>query len=140
MNPPARRFAMSITKHPMEAFASGALITLSTICTYTLLIYTPVYAVRALHLPQSAGFTATMVGTVTAGVLIPVFGHFVDSLGPRWFLRAAPVLLFVLAWPMFALVNASPSLDDIADLSACVRRGDRDVSGADPQRNRRHVS
>jgi len=99
-----------MTKHPKEAFASGALITLSTICTYTVLIYTPVYAVRALHLPQSAGFTATMVGTITAGVLIPVFGHFVDRLGPRWFLRAAPVLLFALAWPMFAFVNASPSL------------------------------
>ncbi len=108
--PTGTPFRDVITKHPKEAFASGALITLSTICTYTLLIYTPVYAVRALHLPQSAGFTATMVGTVTAGVLIPVFGHFVDRLGPRWFLRAAPVLLFVLAWPMFALVNASPSL------------------------------
>ena len=119
VNPPEHRmthdptgtpFRDVITKHPKEAFASGALITLSTICTYTLLIYTPVYAVRALHLPQSAGFTATMVGTVTAGVLIPVFGHFVDSLGPRWFLRAAPALLFVLAYPMFALINASPSL------------------------------
>jgi MFS transporter, MHS family, proline/betaine transporter len=99
-----------ITRHPKEAFASGALITLSTICTYTLLIYTPVYAVRALRLPQSAGFTATMVGTITAGVLIPIFGHFVDSLGPRWLLRVAPVLLFVLAYPMFAWINASPSL------------------------------
>ena len=117
--PPAHRqtheptgtpFRDVITKHPRQAFASGALITLSTICTYTLLIYTPVYAVRTLHLPQSAGFTATMVGTVTAGALIPVFGHFVDRLGPRRFLRAAPVLLFVLAWPMFALVNASPGL------------------------------
>ena len=108
--PTGTPFRDVMTKHPKEAFASGALITLSTICTYTVLIYTPVYAVRALHLPQSAGFTATMVGTITAGVLIPVFGHFVDRLGPRWFLRAAPVLLFALAWPMFAFVNASPSL------------------------------
>jgi MFS transporter, MHS family, proline/betaine transporter len=111
--PTGTPFRDVITKHPKEAFASGALITLSTICTYTLLIYTPVYAVRALHLPQSAGFTATMVGTVTAGVLIPVFGHFVDRLGPRWFLRTAPVLLFVMAYPMFALVNASPGLSTL---------------------------
>jgi MHS family proline/betaine transporter-like MFS transporter len=108
--PTGTPFRDVITKHPKEAFASGALITLSTICTYTLLIYTPVYAVRALHLTQSAGFTATMVGTVTAGALIPVFGHFVDRLGPRWFLRTAPMLLFMLAYPMFVLVNASPSL------------------------------
>src|SRR3984957_18177892 len=56
-----------ITRHPKEALASGAMITLSPIYTYPLLIYTPVYAARALHLPQSAGFTATMVGTITAG-------------------------------------------------------------------------
>jgi len=108
--PTGTPFRDVVTLHAKEATASGALITLSTICTYTVLIYTPVYAVRALHLPQSAGFTATMVGTVTAGVLIPVFGHFVDSLGPRVFLRAAPVLLFLLAYPMFMLVNAVPSL------------------------------
>lgn len=99
-----------ITKHPGEALASGALITLSTICTYTLFIYTPVYSVRVLHLPQSAGFTATMVGTVTAGIMIPVVGHFVDRIGAKLLLRLAPVLLIVLAYPMFALINAMPSL------------------------------
>ena len=99
-----------ITKHPKEALASGALITLSTICTYTLLIYTPIYSVRALHLPQSAGFTATMVGTITAGALIPVVGHFVDRIGAKVLLRVAPILLILLAYPMFALINAVPSL------------------------------
>lgn len=99
-----------ITLYPKQALASGALITLSTICTYTLLIYTPVYSVRTLHLPQAAGFTATMVGTITAGLLIPVVGHFVDRVGARILLRTAPVLLIILAYPMFALVNAVPSL------------------------------
>ena len=99
-----------IHKHPREAFASGALITLSTICTYIVPVYTPVYAVRSLHLPQAAGFTATMVGTVTAGSLIPVVGHFVDRFGPRFFLRLAPTLIILLAWPMFRFVSAAPSL------------------------------
>jgi MFS family permease len=99
-----------ISKHPKEAFASGALITLSTICTYTILIYTPTYATHTLKLPQSAGFTATMVGTITAGALIPVVGHFVDRIGAKVLLRTAPVLLMVLAYPMFALINAMPSL------------------------------
>ena len=106
----ATPFRDVIGKHKREAFASGALITLSTICTYVLLVYTPVYAVRTLHLPQSAGFTATMLGTVTAGVLIPVVGHYVDRFGPRFFLRLAPTLLIILAWPMFVFINDSPSL------------------------------
>jgi MFS transporter, MHS family, proline/betaine transporter len=51
-----------------------------------------------------------MVGTITAGVLIPVIGHFVDRIGAKVLLRAAPVLLILLAYPMFALINAAPSL------------------------------
>jgi len=109
-DPAATPFRDVIHKHPREALASGALITLSTICTYVLLVYTPVYAVRTLHLPQSAGFTATMLGTVTAGVLIPVVGHYVDRFGPRFFLRLAPMLLIILAWPMFVFINDAPSL------------------------------
>jgi MFS transporter, MHS family, proline/betaine transporter len=109
----ATPFRDVINKYPREALASGALITLSTICTYVLLVYTPVYAVRTLHLPQAAGFTATMVGTVTAGVLIPVVGHFVERFGPRVFLRVAPTLLIILAWPMFRYINAEPSLSSL---------------------------
>jgi MFS transporter, MHS family, proline/betaine transporter len=105
-----RPFIDVITKYPKEAFASGALITLSTICTYTILIYTPTYATHTLKLPQAAGFTATMVGTITAGVLIPVVGLFVDRIGAKVLLRTAPVLLMLLAYPMFAFINAMPSL------------------------------
>jgi MFS transporter, MHS family, proline/betaine transporter len=51
-----------------------------------------------------------MFGTVTTGALIPVVGHFVDRYGQRLFLRLAAALLIVLAWPMFAFINDTPSL------------------------------
>jgi MHS family proline/betaine transporter-like MFS transporter len=120
-----------ITKHPKEALASGALITLSTICTYTLLVYAPMYSVRALHLPQSAGFTATMVGTIAAGALIPVIGHFVDRIGAKMLRRVMPILLILLAYPMFR----GAEFDDAADLPTGVRGGHRDLSGTDPDRD-----
>jgi len=109
-DPAATPFRDVIHKYPREALASGALITLSTICSYVLLVYTPIYAVRTLHLSQSAGFTATMFGTVVAGGLIPVIGHFVDRVGPRFFLRLAATLLIIAALPMFIFINDSPSL------------------------------
>ena len=112
-DPAATPFRDVIHKYPREAFASGALITLSTICTYVLLVYTPIYAVRTLHLPQSAGFTATMFGTVVAGGLIPVVGHFVDRFGPRFFLRLAAILLIIAALPMFIFINGSPGLTSL---------------------------
>jgi MFS transporter, MHS family, proline/betaine transporter len=99
-----------VCKYPRMVLASGALITLSTICTYVVQVYTPIYAVRSLHLPQSAGLAATMVGTVTTGALIPVTGLFVDRFGPRIFLRVGAALLIILTWPMFRYITVSPSL------------------------------
>ena len=45
--------------------------------------------------------------------MIPVVGHFVDRFGPRVFLRVAPTLLIILAWPMFRYINAEPSLSSL---------------------------
>jgi MFS transporter, MHS family, proline/betaine transporter len=106
----ATPFRDVIHRHPCEALAGIALITLSTICTYVVQVYTPVYAVDTLGLPASAGFVATMVGTVSTGILIPVIGYFGDRVGPRVFLRLAPVLLIIFAWPMFRFINAAPGL------------------------------
>jgi MHS family proline/betaine transporter-like MFS transporter len=46
-------------------------------------------------------------------VLIPVVGHYVDRFGPRFFLRLAPALLIVLAWPMFWFINDAPSMTSL---------------------------
>jgi MHS family proline/betaine transporter-like MFS transporter len=106
----ARPFHDVTHEYRRELLASCALITLSTISTYVLQVYTPIYAVRSLGLPQSAGLIATMVGAITAGTLMPIVGHFVDTLGPRIFLRGATVAFIVLAWPMFHSISNSPSL------------------------------
>ncbi|HEY6432891.1 MAG TPA: MFS transporter [Acetobacteraceae bacterium] len=98
-----------LTHHLREAFATGALFVLSTICTYVLLVYTPIYTVHTLKLPQIDGFYATILGTVCIGVLTPVVGRLVDRFGPKPFLRGSALLLIVLAWPMFSYVNAGPT-------------------------------
>jgi MFS transporter, MHS family, proline/betaine transporter len=54
--------------------------------------------------------TATIVGTITAGVLIPVVGHVVDRSGRRILLRVAQTLAIILAWPVFRFISAAPSL------------------------------
>ncbi len=102
-----------LARYPLQAFATGALIVLSTTCTYVLIVYTPVYTVRTLGLPQSYGFAATIAGTIVAGLLTPVVGRLVDRFGPRPFLRGASAAFFVLAYPMFAYVNRAPSLPDL---------------------------
>lgn len=98
-----------LTHHLKELFATGALFVTSTICTYVLAVYTPVYTVHTLKLPQIDGFFATMLGTLIIGCLTPVVGHYVDRYGPKLFLRVSAALLIILAWPMFTYVNTSPS-------------------------------
>lgn len=99
--------------YPWQALATGALIVLSTTCTYVLIVYTPIYTVRTLALPQGFGFGATITGTLVAGALTPLVGLLVDRFGPRPFLRGAALAFFVLAWPMFAFVNRAPSLPNL---------------------------
>ena len=98
-----------LTHHLKESFATGALFVTSTICTYVLAVYTPVYTVHTLKLPQIDGFFATMLGTLIIGCLTPVVGHYVDRYGPKLFLRVSAALLIILAWPMFTYANTSPS-------------------------------
>ncbi|MBV9785936.1 MAG: hypothetical protein JO264_19195, partial [Acidisphaera sp.] len=109
-DPAGRPFREVLSRYPLQSLATGALIVLSTTCTYVLIVYTPVYTVRTLGLPQSYGFAATISGTVVAGLLTPAVGRLVDRFGPRPFLRFASAAFFVLAYPMFAYVNRAPSL------------------------------
>ncbi len=108
-DPHGRPLRDVLALYPREAFVTGALFVLSTICTYVLLVYTPVYAVRTLKLPQIDGFVATMLGTLCIGALTPIVGLLVDRFGPKPFLRDAAFLLILLAWPMFSYVNAGPT-------------------------------
>ena len=127
-----------LTHHLKESFATGALFVTSTICTYVLAVYTPVYTVHTLKLPQIDGFFATMLGTLIIGCLTPVVGHYVDRYGPKLFLRVSAALLIILAWPMFTYANTSPSFGG-PGLPDCVRRGGGRLPGCHPDRNRSDV-
>ena len=94
----ATPFRDVIHKHPREALASGALITLSTICTYALLVYTPVYAVRILHLPQATGLglsdniAVSVFGGTAALVITWLIALTGSNLIPAFYLMAGGVV------------------------------------------------
>jgi MFS transporter, MHS family, proline/betaine transporter len=99
-----------LARYPRQTLATGALIVLSTVCTYVIHVYTPVYAVRTLKLAASAGFLATTVGNVLTACLTPVGGWLADRFGVRRVMRISAVLMLVLAYPLFAIVTQAPSL------------------------------
>jgi MFS transporter, MHS family, proline/betaine transporter len=98
------------TRFPRETLASFSMVILWTVCTYVLLFYMPTYSVRALHLPQSTGFAAGMVGGFMILCCSPIVGKLADAWGRRVFLSGAALAILVLAWPMFAWINHAPGL------------------------------
>ncbi len=99
-----------VMTYPRQTLAAGALIVLSTVCTYVIHVYTPVYAVRTLHLASADGFLATTVGNVLTAVLTPVGGWLADRFGVRRVMRCSAVAMLVLAYPLFSVVTQAPGL------------------------------
>jgi MHS family proline/betaine transporter-like MFS transporter len=88
--------------------AIGAVI-VSTSSNY-LILYMPTYAIKQLHLPQSTGFTATLVGGVILTFGAPVIGSWSDKIGRSRILMAATVLFLVTVYPVFAGLTTHPTM------------------------------
>jgi MFS transporter, MHS family, proline/betaine transporter len=87
-------------------------VVLSTSSNY-IILYMPTFAIRQLHLPQTLGFIATMLGGILLTFGAPVFGHISDRIGRVQMMILVSVLFAVSAYPAFVLVVAYPSLVSI---------------------------
>ena len=59
-----------------------------------IILYIPTYAMKELHLPQTTGFIATLVGAIILGIASPFAGHFSDKFGRSDILRGRPGSFF----------------------------------------------
>lgn len=99
--------------YPRETLTSFSMIILWTVCTYVLLFYMPSYASRILELPSWMGFSAGMIGGLMIFIFSPIVGHFSDIKGKKPFLLSASILIFALAYPLFALINFYPTFANL---------------------------
>jgi len=98
-----------LRRHPLEVLLALGISIISNASFY-ILAYIPTYGVKTLHLPQSTGFTATLVGGLILAIGCPLAGHWSDKL-PRPRLMVVTCWLFVLtSYPAFYLMAAWPSL------------------------------
>jgi MHS family proline/betaine transporter-like MFS transporter len=88
--------------------AIGAVV-ISTASNYVIL-YMPTFAIRQLHMPQTLGFIATMLGGLLLTIGAPVFGHLSDRVGRIPIMAAVCVLFALTAYPAFALLIGHPTL------------------------------
>ncbi|MBV9558683.1 MAG: MFS transporter [Pseudolabrys sp.] len=88
------------------------IVVLSTSSNY-IIVYMPTFAIRQLHLTQTLGFTATMIGGLLLMFGAPYFGHLSDRFGRMPLMIGVSLLFAVSAYPAFAGLVAYPSLFSI---------------------------
>jgi len=91
------------------------IVILSTSSNY-IILYMPTYAIKQLHLPQSLGFTATLIGGILLTFGAPFFGHLSDRVGRVRLMMIVSLLFAVSAYPAFVLLVANPSLAGIVGI------------------------
>jgi MFS transporter, MHS family, proline/betaine transporter len=96
-------------RYPLEVLLALGISIISNASFY-ILAYIPTYGVKTLHLPQSTGFTATLIGGLILAIGCPLFGHWSDKI-PRPLIMVVTCVLFVFTpYLAFYLMAAWPSL------------------------------
>ena len=81
-----------------------------TVTIYVLISYLPTFAVKQLKLPYAESFYAVIVGNLLLMVLSPIAGAWSDRIGRKGLSLWSLVLTLVLMYPLFAWLDAAPSI------------------------------
>ena len=90
----------------------GAVIAL-TVTIYVLISYLPTFAVKQLKLPYAQSFYAVIVGNLLLTVLSPLTGAWSDRIGRKGLSLWSLVLTLVIIYPLFAWLEAEPSVSKL---------------------------
>jgi MFS transporter, MHS family, proline/betaine transporter len=98
-----------LRQHPFEFVLAIGASAISNSSAY-IILYIPTYAIKELHLPQTTGFTATLVGAIVLGLASPLAGHLSDKFGRHGLLAGTAWVFLLTTYPVFFLMVAFPSL------------------------------
>ena len=107
--PPTIPISDLLRRYPVPVLLGLGIAIISNSSFY-ILAYIPTYAVKTLHLSESIGFTATLVGGVILAVGCPLFGHWSDKISRPLIMVIACWLFVLTSYPSFWLMGAWPSL------------------------------
>ncbi|AMP05447.1 MFS transporter [Collimonas pratensis] len=95
-----------------KQIVAGILLTMgNTAAIYITLYYIPTYASKILHMSMSAGLAAACVAAGVAAVTAPFAGKLSDRIGRKKVFGAFCVLLALVIYPAFRLINAYAMLE-----------------------------
>jgi MHS family proline/betaine transporter-like MFS transporter len=82
----------------------------STVGVYVLQLYMPLYAVKQLHMPAAVSFGAVVLNGGLQLLLSPVMGAWSDRIGRIRIMLGTSLLMGLLIYPMFALLQSHPTV------------------------------
>src|ERR1700758_3381852 len=107
--PPTIPISDLLRRYPLPVLL-GLGISIISNSSFYILAYIPTYGVKTLHLPESAGFTATLIGGLILAIGCPLFGHWSDRISRPLIMVIACWLFVLTSYPSFWLMAGWPSL------------------------------
>ena len=101
--PPTIPISDLLRRYPLPVLL-GLGISIISNSSFYILAYIPTYGVKTLHLPESTGFTATLIGGLILAIGCPLFGHWSDKI-------SRPLIMVVACW-LFVLTSYPVLLAD----------------------------
>jgi len=107
--PPTIPISDLLRRYPLPVLL-GLGISIISNSSFYILAYIPTYGVKTLHLPESTGFTATLIGGLILAIGCPLFGHWSDKISRPLIMVVACWLFVLTSYPAFWLMGGWPSL------------------------------
>lgn len=97
--------------HHLGTLTAGTITTIGgTVANYIVVFYLSTYAIQILRLPMSSALWAAWVAAVATVVCSPLAGALSDRLGRKLVLGCSRVLLILVVYPAFMLINQTPTV------------------------------
>jgi MFS transporter, MHS family, proline/betaine transporter len=101
--------AQAFTTHGWVFLAAFGLSIIGCVVNYVFLVFLPSFASQTLHINLSHALWSTTFAGIIYLVLTPVVGHWSDRIGRKPMLFACALLSFMMAYPLFLLLETHPT-------------------------------
>ncbi|MDR5736623.1 MULTISPECIES: MFS transporter [unclassified Caballeronia] len=118
---PAKNVAapgVSFSNQWVNLLLAVGIVAQSTVGVYVLQLYMPMYAVKQLHLPATASFAVVVLNGTLQFIFSPVMGALSDKLGRIRIMLGTSIVMGLAIYPMFAWLQASPTVMSLVVLQA----------------------
>lgn len=96
----------ALSTHGTRIAQAFGLSIIGIVANYVMIVYTPTYAVRTLHMDADTALFCAMLANLALMIFTPFMGALSDRIGRRPLIGGSGVLYLVVAYPMYILLSS----------------------------------